>query len=117
MRYSREVKERAMALAAQTNARAASEELKIPYATMLYWIKASKGKTPENVQPDKGNDMEIGAQSETEYGMRAAKSLTRMPKAPTGITVEERVRALEKENADLKHEVQRLKNAIGVLIA
>lgn len=116
-RYTQEDKERAVALAAETNPNAASKKLGISYATVKKWVDASNENDPTGFQTEAENPVEVAEQPEQAIDDHDDNPPTYTPEAPSVISSEERVRVLEKENADLKLTVRRLKDAISILIS
>lgn len=117
MKYTQEEKERAVALAAESNPNVASKQLNIPYATVLNWVKASQRDEDAGFQTEVENPVQVTEQPVQAIDDHDGNLPVRTPEAPSGISPEERVRMLERENTDLQQTVQRLKNAINALIA
>lgn len=117
MKYTQEEKERAVALAVKTNPNAASKELGISYATVKKWVDASNENDPAGFQTEVENPLEVTELPEQVIYDHDDNSPACTPDAPSQISAEERVRMLERENADLQQIVQRLKNAINALIS
>lgn len=116
MRYSQEDKQRAVELAAQSNARKASDELGISYQTVLNWVKAAKEKQPtDNPETTAAVDMPSNDQQESYEG--PARTAEYKPVPENEISPEEQIRALLKENDALARENIRLKSAIVTLVS